>query len=112
MPARTAFPPRTLRLSVSVSPRGLRSQRLTAPLSYSPLFSSTGMQIYWIDNARFWLETFVIAKHLMVYLGTLYRWDTWWQARAQPSPARPCRRSPPSAPSPPCPLSPRSPFTL
>ena len=38
------------------------------------------MQIYWIDNARFWLETFVIAKHLMVYLGTLYRWDTWWQA--------------------------------
>ena len=37
------------------------------------------MQIYWIDNARFWLETFVISKHLMVYLGTLYRWDTWWQ---------------------------------
>jgi fucose 4-O-acetylase-like acetyltransferase len=37
------------------------------------------MQIYWIDNARFWLETMVIGKHLMVYLGTLYRWDTWWQ---------------------------------
>jgi hypothetical protein len=37
------------------------------------------LQIYWIDNARFWLETLVIAKHLMVYLGTLYRWDTWWQ---------------------------------
>ena len=37
------------------------------------------MQIYWVDNSRFWLETFVIAKHLMVYLGTLYRWDTWWQ---------------------------------
>jgi fucose 4-O-acetylase-like acetyltransferase len=35
--------------------------------------------LYWIDNARYWLETFVIAKHTMVYVGTLYTWNTWWQ---------------------------------
>ncbi len=35
--------------------------------------------MYWIDNARYWLETFVIAKHTMVYVGTLYTWNTWWQ---------------------------------
>ena len=35
--------------------------------------------LYWIDNARYWLETFVIMKHTMVYVGTLYQWNTWWQ---------------------------------
>jgi len=35
--------------------------------------------LYWIDNARYWLETFVIMKHTMVYVGTLYTWNTWWQ---------------------------------
>ena len=32
---------------------------------------------YWIDNARYWLETCVIMKHTMVYVGTLYNWNTW-----------------------------------
>lgn len=36
-------------------------------------------RLYWIDNARYWLETCVIAKHTMVYVGTLYTWNTWWQ---------------------------------
>lgn len=39
-------------------------------------------RLYWIDNARYWLETFVIMKHTMVYVGTLYTWNTWWQVRS------------------------------
>ncbi len=41
--------------------------------------SDEDTRFYWIDNARYWLETFVIMKHTMVYVGTLYNWNTWWQ---------------------------------
>jgi hypothetical protein len=41
--------------------------------------SDEDTRFYWIDNARYWLETCVIMKHTMVYVGTLYNWNTWWQ---------------------------------
>jgi fucose 4-O-acetylase-like acetyltransferase len=53
--------------------------RLDSVADAAPSHPHLTTGLYWIDNARYWLETFVIMKHTMVYVGTLYTWNTWWQ---------------------------------